>query len=241
VILFLEATRGRAWQRTIVVLGFVAVLDVLFVASTALKIAAGGWMPILVAALLYLLMMTWYEGRRTLNWVIAKEQMPERDFLAMIAKTAPIRTPGTAVYFTSEGAGIPRALVNNLRFNQVLHERNILLTFVRPEVPIVQPEDRVDVTQLSPGMYRVVGHFGFMETPNLLIALRAAEQRGLEYRPEETSYVVGRENPIFASRSGMPLWRRRLFAWMGRNSQPAIIHFGVPLDRSIEMGSQVTL
>ncbi len=192
VILFLEATRGRAWRRTIVVLGFVAVLDVLFVASNALKIAAGGWMPILVAALLYLLMMTWYEGRRTLNWVISKEQMPERDFLTMIAKTAPNRAPGTAVYFTSEGSGIPRALVNNLRFNQVLHERNILITFVRSDIPIVRSEDRVDVTQLAPAMYRVVGHFGFMETPNLLIALRAAEERGLEYRPDETMYIVGR-------------------------------------------------
>jgi KUP system potassium uptake protein len=143
------------------------------------------------------------------------------------------------VYLASEAGGIPRALLNNLRFNHVLHERNVLLTFVRPETPFVQPEQRIEVQNLGPGLDRITARYGFMESPNVVSALRAAAERGVEYDPERTVYVVGRENPVFATGSGMPLWRKRLFALMGRNSQLAAIHFGAPPHRTLEVSSQV--
>jgi len=241
VVLLLRFTRApqSAWK--IAALTAIAVLDVIFVASNALKFIDGGWLPIAVAALVYVLMTTWQEGRRTLNWIIAKEQMPLRDFVAMIEKDPPLRVPGTAVYLASEAGGIPRALLNNLRFNRVLHERNILLTFVRPEVPFVSPETRIEVQQLGPGLCRITARYGFMEQPNVVPSLRAAEEKGISFEPEQTVYVVGRENPVFATGSGMPLWRKRLFALMGRNSQLAAIHFGVPPHRLLEVSSQVRL
>jgi KUP system potassium uptake protein len=241
VILWLRFSQARSARALVPLLGFIAVLDVLFVTSNALKFAVGGWMPVLVASIVYLLMTTWQDGRRLLNWNVAKEQMPARDFFAMIERDAPPRVPGTVVYLASEASGVPRALLNNLRFNRVLHERNILLTFVRPEVPTIHGEQRVEIQELGHGLYRVVGRYGFMESPNVVSTLRAAHEQGLEYRPEETTYVVGRENPVFAARSDLPLWRRRLFALMGRNSQLAAIHFGVPEHRTLEVGSQVKL
>jgi KUP system potassium uptake protein len=141
----------------------------------------------------------------------------------------------------SEASGVPRTLTQNLRFNGVLHERNLLFTFTSADVPTIPAEERVTVQTIAPGLYRVVARFGFMETPSIISALRAAEDKGLEYKPDETTYIVGRENPLVTTGSGMPVWRKRLFAIMGRNAQLAAIHFGVPAHRVIEIGSQVRL
>jgi KUP system potassium uptake protein len=145
------------------------------------------------------------------------------------------------VYLVSEASGIPRALTQNLRFNGVLHERNLLFTFSSAEIPTVPDDERVTVQTLAPGLYRVVARFGFMETPNIITALRAAEEKGLEFKPDETMYVVGRENPVITTGPGMAIWRKRLFAIMGRNAQMAAVHFGVPAHRVVEIGSQVRL
>jgi len=232
-----EARRGLVMG----ILGCIVLVELAFFLSNLLKFDDGGWLPIAVAVLVYVLMTTWQEGRRTLNWLVAKDQMPVRDFLAMIEREPPHRVAGTAVYLASEAGGMPRALLNNLRFNRVLHERNVLLTFVRPEVPFVSPENRVEIQNIGEGLCRIIARYGFMESPNVVAALRAAEETGVPYEPEQTVYVVGRENPTFAVGSGMPLWRKRLFAFMGRNSQLAAIHFGVPSHRLLEVSSLVRL
>jgi KUP system potassium uptake protein len=241
VIMLLHIRKSPYYRLATAVLGFIVLIEFAFLLSNTLKFDDGGWLPVAAAILVYILMTTWQEGRRTLNWLIAKEQMPVRDFLALIEKDPPIRVQGTAVYLASEAGGMPRALLNNLRFNHVLHERNMLLTFVRPEVPFVPPEERIDVQTLGPGLCRIIARYGFMETPNVVAAMRSAEEKGIAYEAEQTMYVVGRENPVFATGSGMPLWRKRLFAFMGRNSQLAAIHFGVPAHRTLEVSSQVRL
>lgn len=241
VIMLLRVRKEPHSRLIIAVLSVVLVAELAFFFSNLLKFAHGGWLPVLVAIGIYVLMSTWQEGRRTLAWLIAREQMPVRDFLALIEKEPPLRVEGTAVYLAAEAGGMPRALLNNLKFNRVLHRRNVLLTFVRPEVPFVPPEERIEVQNLGDGLCRITARYGFMETPNVVAALRAAEEKGVAYEPDQTVYVVGRENPIFATGSGMPLWRKRLFALMGRNSQLAAIHFGVPSHRMLEVSSQVRL
>ncbi len=241
VILLLRVRRDAPRGLAIAALTFIALIELAFLLSNLLKFDDGGWLPIAVAILAYVLMTTWQEGRRTLNWLVAKEQMPVRDFLAMIEREPPHRVEGAAVYLASEAGGVPRALLNNLKFNRVLHERNVLLTFVRPEVPFLRVDNRVEIQDLGAGLCRIIARYGFMESPNVVAALRAAEEAGVPYEPEQTVYVVGRENPIFAVGSGMPLWRKRLFAFMGRNSQLAAIHFGVPSHRTLEVSSQVRL
>jgi KUP system potassium uptake protein len=242
LVMMLLRVRNEPHNRSIIaLLSLILIVETAFFLSNSLKFDDGGWLPVAVAIGIYILMSTWQEGRRTLAWLIAREQMPVRDFLALVAKDPPLRVQGTAVYLAAEAGGMPRALLNNLKFNRVLHERNILLTFVRPEVPFVQSEERIDVQNLGDGLCRITARYGFMETPNVVAALRGAEEKGVEYEPDQTVYVVGRENPTFTTGSGMPLWRKRLFAFMGRNSQLAAIHFGVPSHRLLEVSSQVKL
>ncbi len=241
VLMLLHIRKETGRGALIALLTLLVMIDLAFFLSNMLKFDDGGWLPIAAAIIVYTLMSTWQEGRRALNWQVAKEQMPVRDFLALMEKDPPHRVEGTAVYLASEAGGMPRALLNNLRFNRVLHERNVLLTFVRPEIPFVPPEDRVEVQDLGPGLCRIIARYGFMESPNVVAALRVAEEKGVAYEPEQTVYFVGRENPVFATGSGIPLWRKRLFALMGRNSQLAAIHFGVPSHRMLEVSSQVRL
>ncbi|MES1195976.1 MAG: KUP/HAK/KT family potassium transporter, partial [Steroidobacter sp.] len=242
LILLLQSVRWR-YRRAVSALMFVIVtVELCFFTSNATKFFSGGWFPLAIAAAGYLLMSTWYEGRKNLNWLLTTQQISTREFLAQIEENPPRRVAGTAVYLVSEASGVPRALTQNLRFNGVLHDRNLLFTFSSAEVPSVPDEERVSIQTLAPGLFRVVSRFGFMETPSIITALRAAEEKGLEFKPDETMYVVGRENPVITtSGAGMPMWRKRLFAIMGRNAQLAAVHFGVPAHRVVEIGSQVRL
>jgi KUP system potassium uptake protein len=241
VILLLRFTRSPHHKVKIALLGAVVVLDVLFVASNALKFPNGGWLPISVAIGVFLLMTTWSEGRRTLSWLTAREQTPLRDFLAAIAKHPPQHAPGTAVYLVADASGVPRALTENIRFNGVMHERTIFLTFVHPELPRVPNEQRIEVEHIAPGIQRIVARYGFMETPNAVAALRAADEHGVAYKPAETVYIVGHDTPVITRSSGMPVWRKRLFAVMSRNSQLAAVHYGIPAHRVFEVGTQIKL
>ena len=241
VILLMRSVQWKYERLIMVTLGFVVLIELTFLCSNLLKFFDGGWLPLLIAGGAFLLMSTWKQGRKTLNWLLTTQQVSTRDFLTSLEKDPPRRAPGTAVYMVSEASGVPRALTQNLRFNGVLHERNLLFTFTSADVPTIAAEDRVSVQTVGPGLYRVIARFGFMETPNILAALRAAEDKGLEYKPDETTYVVGRENPLITSSSGMPVWRKRLFTIMGRNAQLASVHYGVPAHRVIEIGSQVRL
>jgi KUP system potassium uptake protein len=241
VILLLRFTRSKNHSAKIAILFVVLLLDIAFVAANSLKIPSGGWLPLVIAAVAFIFMSAWHEGRRTLSWLVAREQMPMRDFLAEIEKNPPKMVPGTAVYMVSDASGVPRALSQNIRFNHVIHERNVFLSFLHPEVPRVLPEDRIEVQNIAPGFQRIVARYGFMETPNVVVALRLANEHGVEFRPEETTYVIGHENPIITRASGMSVWRKRLFAIMSRNSQMASVHYGVPAHRVFEVGSQVKL
>jgi KUP system potassium uptake protein len=241
VIMLLRFSRASKHKVKIALLSAIVVLDALFVASNALKFPDGGWLPITVAIFVFILMTTWSEGRRTMGWAIAREQTPLRDFLAAINANPPTTVAGTAVYLVGDASGVPRALTQNIRFNHVIHERNLFLTFMHPEIPRVAAEDRIQIENIAPGFQRIIARYGFMETPNAVAALRAADDMGVAYKPEETTFVVGHDNPVLTRSSGMPTWRKKLFALMSRNSQLAAIHYGVPAHRVVEVGSQVKL
>jgi len=219
----------------------ISLIDIAFFLSNALKFFDGGWFPVTVAIVIYTLMITWHEGRRTLNWTIAREQVSARDFLKALATTPPQRVPGTAVYLVSEASIIPRSMTQSVRFYGAMHERNVLLTFVSADAPRLAPEERVTIETLPSGLFRVIARYGFMEQPNVVAALKGADELGLEYKPQETVYIVGHDAAIVTTHKGMPMWRKRLFAFMSRNSQMASMHYGVPMHRVIEIGSQTAL
>jgi KUP system potassium uptake protein len=226
---------------TFVLLLTISLIDLAFFCSNLLKFFEGGWFPVTTAIVIYLLMTTWSEGRRALNWTISCEQTSARDFLTGLADTPPQRAVGTAVYLASEASVIPRSMSQSVRFYGVLHERNILLTFVSVATSRLEPNEMISVESLAPGVYRVIARHGFMQQPNAVAALRAAAEFGLEYKPDETVFITGRNAALVTHRRGMAMWRKRLFAFMSRNSEMAPAHYGVPVHRLIEIGSQTAL
>jgi KUP system potassium uptake protein len=241
VLMLAYTTQKKQRIATLALLVLIAVIDFAFFSANLLKFTEGGWFPILAAVIIFAIMTTWHEGRRALNWTIASEQVNTREFLKTLADSPPQRVAGTAVYLASEASGIPRAMTQSLKFYRALHERNILLTFVNADVPRVDPEESIEIENLGPGIQRVVVRNGFMQRPNVIAALKAADDHGIEYKPTETIYVVGRDTPLITQRSGISLWRKRLFAFMSRNSQMAPAYFGIPAHRTLEIGAQTAL
>ena len=241
VFMLAYTTRKNGRLPTLVLLLTISLIDIAFFLSNALKFTDGGWFPVMVAIVVFTLMITWHEGRRTLNWTIAREQISAHDFLRGLNAKPPQTVPGTAVYLASEASVIPRSMTQSVRFFGAMHQRNMLLTFVSTDMPRLAPEERVSIETLAPGLFRVIARFGFMEQPNVIAALKRASDLGLEYDPNHTVYIVGHDTAIVTTQKGMPLWRKRLFAFMSRNSQMASLHYGVPTHRVIEIGSQTAL
>ncbi len=220
----------------------VSAIDVAFFCANITRIFEAGWVPVLMAALVFTFMSTWSEGRRLLNWTLTRQQMSRDEFIRSVRDGRALeRAKGTAVYLTNEASSIPLPLVQQLKFHRFLHERVIILTFARAEVPRIDNDDRIVCEALLEGVFSVTARYGFMERPDTVSALRAAEHLGITYEPNSTYYVVGRTTPLVTLRSGMARWRKRLYALMARNTRVGYEYFGVPTHRLLEIGNQVEL
>jgi KUP system potassium uptake protein len=241
VLLVLVARERWGWSPAAAgLLALFLVPDLAFFGANALKIPHGGWFPLVVAAGVLTLMTTWRTGRRLLNERLRGEAMPFEKFLAEKAETL-VRVSGTAVYLSRTAEGVPPALLHNVKHNHVLHEQVVLLTILTEATPQVVERDRIDAERLCPGLYRVILHYGFMEDPVIPAALARARAPGLEIRPPETTYFLGKETIFATRRPGMAMWRERLFGFMARNARSATLFFGLPPGRVVEMGSQIEM
>ena len=166
--------------------------------------------------------------------------LPLEQFLQGVGAT-PIRVPGVAVFMTQEPEGTPVTLLHNLKHNKVLHQTVVLLTLLGEEVPHVAGATRLKFEDLGKGFYRIIGRYGFMEDPNVPELLLQAKQFGLEFKPLETTYFLGRETLIPSNKPGMALWREHIFAFMARNAHRATAYFRIPPNRVVELGAQVEL
>ena len=220
---------------------FFLVIELGFFGANIIKIAQGGWFPLLVGALLYVALSTWKKGRMLLAARIVERLYPLDKFLEQIAERPPHRVAGTAIFMTSNRVGTPPTLLHNLEHNKVLHERVILLTVVTSDSPHVEPGNRAIAEPLSQGFIRVTVSYGFMEEPDIPAALAATTHAGRPLVTEDTTYFVGTETLIATKRPGMPLWRERLFVLMSRNALRATSFFRIPPDRVMEVGMQVEL
>ena len=243
-ILFCYAAR-RVWQwpRWKVGLLFVVFLipELAFFGANALKITHGGWFPLAIALGIFILMTTWKTGRGLIRQRLQAGYLPFDLFLQDLKSNPPHRINGTAVFLAGNPNGTPVALLHNLKHNKVLHKRVIVLTMVTDEIPHVDPTKRLEVTELTEGLYRIIGHFGFMEEPNVPKLLELCGERGIEYRPMETTFFLSRETIIPSPKHGMAIWREKLFAIMSRNAQSATAFFGLPANRVVELGIQVEM
>ncbi len=214
--------------------------DLSFFAANIVKIADGGWFPLLIGAVAFTVMTTWFQGRRILNARLAQSAMTEEDFVRGLASGHFPRVRGTAIFMTRQAAGVPTTMLHNIKHNKVVHERVVLLTVDVEEASHLADEERHEWTDVGHGLYRLKLRFGYMEDPDLPRIL-AALPGPVSFNPMTTSYFLGRETLIPTKRPGMPLWREHLFAWMVRNASSASQFFSLPANQVIELGAQVEM
>jgi KUP system potassium uptake protein len=220
--------------------GVFLLVDGAYFASNLIKIPDGGWFPLAVAAVGFLMLTTWATGRRILRDRLAEDSMPFDVFLKSVAQKVR-RVSGTSVFLTSTTEGIPPAILHNLKHNQILHDRVVILTMVIEGVPHVPPAARREVEDLGCGFFRIVMRLGFMDEPNIPAELADETRAGGPFKAMDTSYFLARQTLIATKRPGMAIWREKLFAWMMRNAESAMSFFRLPTNRVIELGSQVEI
>ena len=218
------------------------IIDVAFLGSNALKILHGGWVPLAMAAFVFLLMSTWKSGRQVLGTRLREKAYPLGQFLKELPRSHPDRVPGSAIFMTGSGAGVPPTLLHNLRHNKVLHASIVLLTVVTEEIPEVPDARRVEIEPLGSGFFRVTLRYGFVEEPDVPAAIALARGRGLPIDKDDITYFLGRETLLAAAReSGMARWREALFSLMSKNAMRATAFFRIPPERVVELGMHVEL
>jgi KUP system potassium uptake protein len=233
---------GWAYWRAIPLVAAFLAIDLAFFGANLLKFFSGGWIPMAMAVVIFLVMTTWKKGRAMLARSVADRLLPIDMFLTDLATMKPTRVPGTAVFMSSNPSGVPIVLLHHWKHNQVLHETVVLLSVIsenRPEVPVTE---RTEAKDLGQGFYQLTAHYGFMQTPNVPDVLRrAAALYTVPYAPGKTSYYLGRETLLATKKSGMHTWRKMLFSFISRNSRSATQYFGIPPDRVVELGMQIDL
>jgi KUP system potassium uptake protein len=234
---------GHSLWFSVIATGFFIVVDTVFFSASLLKIADGGWFPLLAGAAVFTIMATWARGRDILQRKMQQSSVPLRTFLDALLANPPPRAPGTAIFLTATPGTVPHALLHNLSHNGVLHARVIFLTVLIEDRPYTTPEQRVQVEPLGNECYRVFVRFGFKDRTDVPKALDLCRPLGLEFEPMRTSYFLSRETVIPSLRvnDGMALWRERLFATMARNAGSAVEYFNLPSNRVIELGTQIEI
>jgi KUP system potassium uptake protein len=242
VLAFFVAMRWR-WNPvwTGLLAGTFLIVDLAFFGANLTKIAQGGWYPLLLGALVFTLMSIWRRGRWLLAERLRAEQESLEDFVGRLERDPPVRVPGTAVFLTPSESRIPPVLWHHLRHNKALHQHVVLLCIESMEVPRVPAADRLQVVCLTRGIHEVVVHYGFMQTPNVPVALRLCESLGLMVDLEETTFYLGRRTLVARKDVGLPLWQGHVFDFMSRNAAHADAFYHLPPERVVELGLQVEI
>jgi KUP system potassium uptake protein len=243
VLLYVVARQVWGWSRprALLLMGVFLAIDLSFFGANMIKVAHGGWFPLLVAAAIFTVMTTWRRGRRILTDRIREQAMLDPEFVTSIMRHSPPRVSGTAVFMDRTIDGIPLALLHNLKHNKVLHEKVVLLTIVTEEIPYVPDEEQVQAKDLGLGIYRVVARHGFMEYVDVPEMVRSIDLPEVSFEPDHTTFFLGRETLLATERPGMAIWREQLFSWMTRNAQGAALFFRLPPNRVVEVGAQIEL
>ena len=231
--------RWSLWQGILVV-SVLLLVDLAFFAANITKIANGGWFPLAIGVAAFIFLVTWKKGRALLAARLHEEAMPVETFLNSLGKSV-TRVAGTAIFMTGGADGVPHALLHNMKHNKVLHERVIFLTVVTDGIPHVDASARIMLQQLGRRFYRVILRFGYLDDTDVPAALKLAQPLGLELNEMDTSYFLGRETLISSARPGMAVWREGLFSWMSRSATSAMVFFKLPVNRVVELGTQVEI
>ncbi|MFO0775545.1 MAG: potassium transporter Kup [Nitrospiraceae bacterium] len=229
------------WPLVVLVTALLLAMDLTFLGANTLKIPDGGWLPLLMGALLMTLLTTWSGGRRLVWRHLWSKMPPLADYVQEVLAANPSRVPGTAVYLSQVAELTPPSFVQNMRHNKVLHEQVVFLTATTARVPTVSGGHQVRIEPLFPGIRRVVVTHGFMESPDLTRLLTACRTQGLELDLSHATFFLSRVNSLATPKPGMAIWREKLFVFLSRNSQRASSSFHLPSNQVIEIGVVVDI
>jgi KUP system potassium uptake protein len=218
----------------------VGTTELLFLASNATKIAAGGWFPLLCGLAIFTMLSTWKRAGEIIESNEARKRVPLEGFFKGLVDA--VRVPGTAIYLSANVDSVPTTLLHNLKHYKVLHERIFFITVVTEDVPRIPDKERTAVRVLEPKhLWQVTLRYGFMEDPDLMRGLKLLENHGVRFDLEDTSFFLGKSTIARAQKRGLFTWRRNLFRWMQRNAPSAVEYFNLPADRVIEVGTRITV
>jgi KUP system potassium uptake protein len=243
LLLYVVMTRIWHWNVMLAfaLVGVVIVNDLAFLGANLFKLLEGGWFPLAVGAAAFTIMSTWKRGREIVLERSGEGSMPLKLFIESIAASPPVKVEGTGIFMTANPEGVPNALLHNLKHNKVLHERVVVLSLTVEDIPYIPREDYVWIEDLGHGFWRIIGHFGFKETPDVPQLLADCKQQGLHFNLMETSFFVNRETIISTPGEGMAVWREHIFIWMSHLAAKASDYFRIPTNRVIELGTQVEI
>jgi KUP system potassium uptake protein len=243
LLLHVIATERWGWPvpATVLLTFLFLTVDLSFFGANLVKVVQGGWLPLVIGIVLFTMMTTWKTGRRLVAQRLAARAVPLEHFMIAVAADPPTRVPGTAVFMTAQPTGTPPALAHNLRYNKILHEHVIVLTVTTAAVPYVADDEQLTVQSYGHGVYNARVQYGFMQDPNVPVALARAHSAGIEMDDDDVTYFLGRETIIVTRRHGMAMWRERLFVLMARNAVRATAFFRLPPERVVELGVQVEM
>jgi KUP system potassium uptake protein len=215
-------------------------LDFGYLSANLTKIPDGGWVPLVMGLFIFTLLTTWSKGRALMRQTMAEGTIPFEIF-AKSAHSSATRVAGTAIFMSSTQGGVPSALLHNIKHNKVLHERVVVMTIAIQDVPMVDEAERVTVKDFGNGFYKMMIRFGFLEETDVPSALKGVKLGGESIDMMKTSFFLSRQTLIASSKPGMAIWREKLFAWMMRNAASAMEFFRLPVNRVVELGSQVEI
>jgi KUP system potassium uptake protein len=243
ILVFALAVRGWKWPWSLAIPVFTIflVVDATLLTANMLKFHEGGWVPIVIAVAIFTTMWAWMHGRAAAIEREKEGTLPMEELIGSISPGRVHRPQGTAVYLTAFSGNAPGCLLHNLKHNEVLHEHVVLLTIEVADEPYVAPAERAEVEHLGKGVHRVVLHYGFMEQPEVPRDLVPLADKGIPIDPMRTSYFVGRNSYVEGAKPALPRWQQKLFLVLSRFAVSAADFFGLPANRTIELGSRIEI
>jgi KUP system potassium uptake protein len=242
ILICFVAVQIWKWNRWVALplLGALLAIDALFLASNAVKIGQGGWFALAIAIASFTTLTTWKRGRELVRKQLIAKSVPLDSVIRSLVPNI-ARARGTAVFMTATTKGVPAALLHNLKHNQTVHERTVLATVMTADIPYIPDSERITLTDLGSGFYRLIVRYGFMQSPDIPAALGLCKDHGFEFDLMKTSFFLSRETIVPSLYPGMARWRELFFAYMALNATSATKFFNIPTERVVELGTQLEI
>jgi KUP system potassium uptake protein len=243
ILFFLVMRKKWGWNLMVagMLTGIFFLVDILFFSANIIKIFHGAWFPLVIAAIIFVVMVTWEDGNEILRNKMRSLTPTFEKFKKILENDTPQRIKGLAVFLTRSHDIVPAAMIHNVRHNKILHAKVVFLTIRTEELPRVPNFEKIEVETLGSGLFRIIAHYGFMEEPNIDTIFALSRDKGVNLEMDEASFFLGRENLGISYEPTMSRWRSNLFIFLSKNSMDVSSYFGIPINQVIEVGVQLDI